>query len=72
MSRELGTLIPLMAWLTGAGLSDSDFEIQGELLIVKLSPADRSRLLADAQLRTQLVSQARMLGFSRVALEMLI
>ena len=67
---DLVQLDPLLAWFAAAGFAGAQLEAQGTLLIVKLPPADRTRLLADNDLRRNLVSQARSLGFSRIALEL--
>ncbi len=61
---------PLIVWLAQAGFPNAEFELKGDLLVVKLDPAGRSRLLADSDLRSRLVAQARSLGFSRLALEL--
>ena len=61
---------PLSAWLAQAGFPSAEFESQGDLLIVKLDPAGRSRLLADPDLRDRFITQSRAVGFSRVVLEL--
>ncbi|MBI3333534.1 MAG: hypothetical protein HYZ93_05540 [Candidatus Omnitrophica bacterium] len=70
MGSHTATLEPLMKWLTDHGFSGLDLETQEGLLILRLDPAGRSRLLADALLRRQLVEEARRLGFPRLALEL--
>ena len=57
-------------WLDQAGFSEWRIEIEKDLLILKLSPLDRTRLLQDSSLRGALVALARGSGFSRVALEL--
>ena len=61
---------PLIAWLAQAGFPNVEFESQGDLLIVKLDPSGRSRLLSDSDLRDRFVTQSRAVGFSRVVLEL--
>ena len=70
MSRLLPSLTPLSAWLADAGLPAGELEIWGGLLIVKLPPEDRRRLLSDAALRLALMDRARALGFPRLCLEL--
>ena len=69
MDRRL-LLGPLSAWLAQAGFPSAEFESQGDLLIVKLNPSGRSRLLSDADLRDRFVTQSRAAGFSRIALDL--
>ena len=57
-------------FLKRRGLPASLWE-QGDLLILSLPAADQERLLSDDSLRTGLVRQARSLGFSRIALELI-
>ncbi len=63
-------LDPLLEWLARAGFLQPLLKLKGELLIVKLPPSDGRRLLADAKIRQQFVAQAKLSGFSRVALEL--
>ena len=69
---ELKTLDPIVKWLEGAGFPQTELEAREALLIIKLPPSGRSRLLADSNLRKSLVSRAKSLGFSRIALELLV
>ena len=57
-------------WLAQRGFPDAFLEPSGEILILHLSAQNRSRLFAEAELRRQIVAQARAIGFSRVALEL--
>ena len=68
--NEVRILEPLTEWLTQAGFPGAEFETQRDLLVVKLDPSSRSRLLSDSDLRSRLVAQARSLGFSRLALDL--
>ncbi len=61
---------PLLRWLEEAGLPEAALETQGETLIVKLPPKRRNRLLADTDLRKDLVRKVQEMGFSRVAIEL--
>ena len=63
-------LVPLAHWLAAQGLAGADLEAKGDLLIVRLPPAGRARLLREKDLRGQVVSQGKGLGFSRVALDL--
>ena len=69
MDRETG-LIDLEDWLTKAGLPEAVLESQGDLLVVKLPPDSRNHLLADPELRQDLVRQAKDLCFQRIALDL--
>jgi len=55
--------------MAARGLTGADLEVKGDILIVKLPPESRGRLLAEPALRDELVAQGKALGFSRVALE---
>ena len=63
-------LAPLVQWLAGQGLPGADLEVKDQLLVLRLPPEHRRRLLADEALRRAVVSQAKALGFSRVALDL--
>ncbi len=63
-------LEPLGNWLAQVGLSEATLEPQGEILVVKLPPGDRNRLLSDSALRQDLIQWSRRLGFSRITLEL--
>ena len=52
------------------GLFQTELESRGGLLIVKLPPEQRSRLLADADLRKSLTALAKQSGFTHIALEL--
>ncbi|MBI3318915.1 MAG: hypothetical protein HYZ90_07265 [Candidatus Omnitrophica bacterium] len=60
----------LTRWMAEAGFSGALLEREGGLLIVRLGAAGRAHLLADSGFREQLISQAKRLGYSRVALEL--
>ena len=60
----------VIEWLAEAGFSEAQTEELGDLLVIKLEPRDRGRLLADPALRDQVLSAAYSRGFSRVALEL--
>ncbi|MBI3614971.1 MAG: hypothetical protein HY211_00465 [Candidatus Omnitrophica bacterium] len=71
MSGQHVALLDLIVkQLNEAGLSDTALDPQGDILVVKLPAAGRARLLADPALRRDLVHQARILGFSRLTLEL--
>lgn len=59
----------VMEWLAEAGFPDAQLEELDGLLVIKLDPRDRNRLLADPTLRDRIVAAARSHAFSRVALE---
>ncbi len=63
-------LSPFVEALSNEGLSGADLEVDGDLLILRLPPESRNRLLRDDALRNRVVSLARALGFPRVALEL--
>lgn len=63
-------LAPFAQWLAAQGLHGADLEAKGDLLILRLPPELRSRLLGDEPLRRETVSQGKALGFSRVALDL--
>ena len=67
---EVKLLEPLVEWLTQAGFTEAQLESQEDLLVVKLDAAGRNRLLADSDLRSRWVTQARAVGFSRIALDL--
>lgn len=53
------------------GLENAQLLEEGDLLIVRLPADQQGKLLADKALRKDLVAQARSLGFSRIALDIL-
>lgn len=59
----------VIEWLAEAGFPEAQLEELGELLVIKLNPRDRGRLLADPALRDRILSAAHSHGFSRAALE---
>ncbi len=63
-------LAPLAQWLAAQGLAGADLEAKGDLLIVRLPPDLRGRLLGDEALRREAISQGKALGFARVALDL--
>ena len=63
-------LSSFLAGLSEAGLPGADLEVREDLLLLKLAPDLKSKLLTDSVLRQKLVAQARALGFSRLCLEL--
>ena len=61
---------PLLERLAKEGFLHARVQPQGELLVLKLSQEEAGRLLSDSPLRQDVVSLARQIGFSRVALEL--
>ena len=60
----------LAMWLEEQGFPQVLLKPDGEILILRLSAQNRSRLLVDPNLRRQIVSRGRAIGFSRIALEL--
>gem|GEM_PF-6140958 len=60
----------LVVWLGRAGFPGATLESNGDLLMVRLAPQNRAKLLADTDLKSRLLAQAKGFGFSRVALEL--
>lgn len=64
-------LAPLVEILAKEGLSGADLEVDGDILILRLPPESRSRLLQEGALRGRVVSLGKALGFSRLALDLI-
>lgn len=69
MKDHATALDPLLQWLNEQGFSDAQLEARGDLLIVKLSAALRTRLLKSTLLREQVLARVKDSGFARVALD---
>jgi hypothetical protein len=54
-----------------AGLQGAQVEADAWILVIRLSGDEQNRLLGDDSLRREWVRQARTLGFSRLALELM-
>ena len=64
------TLNSILEWLEQMGLAGVVIEQKEELLVLKLSEGDRTRLLGDEDFRNKVIAQAKPLGFTRVALDL--
>jgi len=70
LSQSSVALDLLAMRLSQLGLPGAFLQRQGDLLILCLPQEARDRLLADSELRRQVVFHARACGFSRAALEL--